>query len=188
MITFLPSLAKQCIKPFSRKQHHSKPLPACTYLEKALFWKESVFRCFFFDCFYVRLMHWSCGVLIHGTLLLPLPPTWGNRLKKNRNKERVEKRHLHLLCPVFVWSLVSLFFSLCGTIICFLWSASHESMQESLRMDESPSFSQRLTYSHTQTHTDIPRLGDRHSRGRGRWRHAPCYCVSCLAVDGWLQQ
>ncbi len=178
MITFLPSLAKQCIKPFSRKRHHSKPLPACTYLEKALFWK-SVFR-----CFYVRLMHWSCGILIHGTLLLPLPPTRGNRLKKNRNKERQRESRKETSS----FALSSLCVKSCLSFLLSLWhhypflrSVSHESMQKSLRVDESPS----LTKAHILTRTDIPRLGDRHSRGRRR--HAPCYCVSCLAVDGWLQ-
>lgn len=128
MITFLPSLVKQCIKPFSRKQQSLKAKSILRILRKGFVWQEKkVFLLFFF---WIDFFH-SCkaNALILWYLdprhTLPLPPMWGNRLKKNHNKERQRERerrdiHLHLFGPVFERSLVSLLLhSLCGTIIRF---------------------------------------------------------------------
>lgn len=119
MITFLPSLAKQCIKPFSRKQHLAKPLLRKGFVLKRCFFLSFLTDCFLFSCKANALILWHLDPW-QTSLLLPIPLTRGNRLKKNRNKEREKKRDAFICSVQSLCEVLSLFcFSLCGTIIHF---------------------------------------------------------------------
>lgn len=163
MITFLPSLAKQCIKPFSRKQHLAKPFPSCTYLEKALFWRGVFFVClcccffwlivFLYSC---KAMHWSCGILIHGTHHFCCHFLWHEETDLTRTTTKREKRKempSFVLSSLWVKSCLS-FASLSVAPLSVFVISIPWIYAGSLQTDESTSLTKVHLLAHANAHQD----------------------------------
>lgn len=155
MITFLPSLAKQCIKPFSRKQHLAKPLLRKGFvLKRRCFFFSFLTDCFLFSCKANALILWHLDPW-QTWLLLPIPLTRGKRLKKNRNKEREKRKEMpsFVLSSLWVKSCLS-FASLSVAPLSIFMIGIPWIYAGSLRTDESPSLTKVHLLAHAIAHQD----------------------------------